>query len=239
MKKIFYAVVSLVAVCMTISSCDEYESYAEKRDYELSRLSSFIDNPTFGEIKGKKISVISESEFLKDTVTDLSKNEFVKFGNGLYMQIVRRGCGSVIKDGESASVICRFKEYNINATEDNLQSQLRNDNPFTLQDYYEKFDVRKNLGTFSASWSVREDGTYHGVMPNSYFTVNVFGQITGPTNVPEGWIVPLSYIKLGRIANENDELAKVRLIVPHSMGHTESNDRIYACYYEITYERGI
>ena len=97
----------------------------------------------------------------------------------------------------------------------------------------------KALSVLSRDPHVREDGTYHGVMPNRYFTVNVFGQITGPTNVPEGWIVPLSYIRLGRIANENDELAKVRLIVPHSMGHTESNDRIYACYYEITYERGI
>ena len=138
MKKIFYAVVSLVAVCMTISSCDEYESYAEKRDYELSRLSSFIDNPTFGEIKGKKISVISESEFLKDTVTDLSKNEFVKFGNGLYMQIVRRGCGNMLKESEHATMLCRLKEYNVNATADSLRLVVWNDDPKTDQPYYEK-----------------------------------------------------------------------------------------------------
>ena len=242
MKKIFYAVVSLVAVCMTISSCDEYESYAEKRDYELSRLSSFIDNPTFGEIKGKKISVISESEFLKDTVTDLSKNEFVKFGNGLYMQIVRRGCGNILKNGESATMICRFKEYNLNTTDDTKRLSLMNDAPNTDQQYYEKIDVLNNSGTFIASWCVKEDKTeYHGTMPNKYYSTDRNGNFLSPTVVPQGWCVPLSYIKLGRPVNENEEIAKVRLIVPHDMGHliASSSDNIYAYYYEITYERGV
>ena len=85
MKKIFY-IVLLAVVGMTMYSCsDDYETYAEQRDYELSHLSSFVNNPSLGEIKGKKINVISEEQFLaNDTVTDVSKNEFVLFEDGVY-----------------------------------------------------------------------------------------------------------------------------------------------------------
>ncbi len=238
MKKILY-ILTLAVVGITMYSCtDDYETYEEKRDYERSAISRFIDNPTLGEIKGKKINVISEEEFLKDTITDLSKNEFVHFSNGVYMQIVRRGCGGILKNGESATMICRFKEYNLNTPVDTLV----NDAPKKDQQYYEKIDVLNNSGTFSASWCVKEDKTgYHGTMPNTYYTTDRNGYIVSRTEVPQGWCVPLSYIKLGRPVNENEEIAKVRLIVPHDMGHliASSSDNIYAYYYEITYERGI
>ena len=84
MKKILYIVTLLVVVGMTCISCDDYETYEQQRDYERSKISSFINNPPMGEIKGQKITVISEAEFLKDTVTDLSKNEFVLFEDGVY-----------------------------------------------------------------------------------------------------------------------------------------------------------
>lgn len=238
MKKILY-ILTLAVVGITMYSCtDDYETYEEKRDYERSAISRFIDNPTLGEIKGKKINVISEEEFLKDTITDLSKNEFVHFSNGVYMQIVRRGCGGILKNGESATMICRFKEYNLNTPIDTLV----NDAPQKDQQNYEKIDVLNNSGTFSASWCVKEDKTgYHGTMPNAYYTTDRNGYIVSRTEVPQGWCVPLSYIKLGRPTNENEEIAKVRLIVPHDMGHLKasSSDNIYAYYYEITYERGV
>jgi len=237
MKKILY-ILTLAVVGITMYSCtDDYETYEEKRDYERSAISRFIDNPTQGEIKGKKINVISEEEFLKDTITDLSKNEFVHFSNGVYMQIVRRGCGGILKNGESATMICRFKEYNLNTPVDTLV----NDAPQKDQQNYEKIDVLNNSGTFSASWCVKEDKTgYHGTMPNKYYTTQN-GVVVSRTVVPQGWCVPLSYIKLGRPTNENEEIAKVRLIVPHDMGHLKasSSDNIYAYYYEITYERGV
>lgn len=238
MKKILY-ILTLAVVGITMYSCtDDYETYEEKRDYERSAISRFIDNPTLGEIKGKKINVISEEEFLKDTITDLSKNEFVHFSNGVYMQIVRRGCGGILKNGESATMICRFKEYNLNTPVDTLV----NDAPQKDQQNYEKIDVLNNSDTFIASWCVKEDKTgYHGTMPNAYYTTDRNGYIVSRTEVPQGWCVPLSYIKLGRPTNENEEIAKVRLIVPHDMGHSKasSSDNIYAYYYEITYERGV
>ena len=134
--------ITLFVVGMTCISCDDYETYEQQRDYERSKISSFINNPPMGEIKGQKITVISEAQFLKDTVTDLSKNEFVLFEDGVYMQIVRRGCGSVLKSGESATVISRFKEYNVNGDSLNWW----NDAPHQ-ENWYEKYDVTKYSGT--------------------------------------------------------------------------------------------
>ena len=157
MRKILYVVVSLVAIGMTIWSCDDYEDYSELRDYELSAVSRFVDNPSFGEIMGKKINVISEKEFLKDTITDVSKNEFVLLENGVYMQIVRRGCGSVLKNGEKAAVLCRYKEYNINERNDSAVLVSFNDDPVKYQSLYDKIDVVNNSGTFKKSWSLTEE----------------------------------------------------------------------------------
>ena len=233
MKKIFY-IVLLAVVGMTMYSCsDDYETYAEQRDYELSHLSSFVNNPSLGEIKGKKINVISEEQFLaNDTVTDVSKNEFVLFENGVYMQIVRRGCGSVLKYGESASILCRFKEYNLNG--DSLFTT--NCDPLSYQDAYDKIDVLNLSGTFKASFSKCDDNSsyYQGVMVNRYS--QIYGAVI---DVPGGWTIPLSYIKLGRPTSADEEIAKVRLIVPHSEGHAWAQNQVCAFYYEITYERGL
>ena len=235
MRKILYVVVSLVAFGMTIWSCDDYEDYSELRDYELSAVSRFVDNPSFGEIMGKKINVISEKEFLKDTITDVSKNEFVLFENGVYMQIVRRGCGSVLKNGEKAAVLCRYKEYNINERNDSAVLVSFNDDPVKYQSLYDKIDVVNNSGTFKKSWSLTEDNAGYQSRLYAYYASKYKTSIS----VPEGWLVPLSYIKLGRPQKEGDEIAKVRLIVPHEMGHEVALKGVCAFYYEITYERGI
>ena len=58
-------------------------------------------------------------------------------------------------------------------------------------------------------------------------------------SVPSGWLVPLSYINLGRPQNPTDEIAKVKLIVPHSQGQSYATQSVYPCYYIITYEKGI
>jgi hypothetical protein len=235
MRKILYVVVSLVAIGMTIWSCDDYEDYSELRDYELSAVSRFVDNPSFGEIMGKKINVISEKEFLKDTITDVSKNEFVLLENGVYMQIVRRGCGSVLKNGEKAAVLCRYKEYNINERNDSAVLVSFNDDPVKYQSLYDKIDVVNNSGTFKKSWSLTEDNAGYQSRLYAYYASKYKTSIS----VPEGWLVPLSYIKLGRPQKEGDEIAKVRLIVPHEMGHEVALKWVCAFYYEITYERGI
>ena len=37
---------------------------------------------------------------------------------------------------------------------------------------------------------------------------------------------------------EEDEIAKVNIIVPHSQGHQSAVTGVYPCYYEITYQKG-
>jgi hypothetical protein len=59
------------------------------------------------------------------------------------------------------------------------------------------------------------------------------------SSVPEGWIVPFNYVNIGRLKKADDELAHVRLIVPHSQGTTsnaKSNVKPY--FYDITFQRG-
>ena len=57
------------------------------------------------------------------------------------------------------------------------------------------------------------------------------------TSVPAGWLVPLTYVNIGRPVEDDDEIAKVRLIVPHSQGTVDASSSVFPCYYEITYER--
>ena len=87
----------------------------------------------------------------------------------------------------------------------------------------DKMDVTNTSGTFTASFVAGES-----VMASDY----------GSTAVPAGWLTPLSYINVGRVTSEDDELAKVRLIVPHTQGQQYASSSVYPCYYEITYERG-
>ena len=58
------------------------------------------------------------------------------------------------------------------------------------------------------------------------------------TNVPAGWLEPLHYVNLGRYTGEKDQIAKVRVVVPHSSGTTRASSKVYPCFYEITYEQG-
>ena len=67
---------------------------------------------------------------------------------------------------------------------------------------------------------------------------SLMARIYNSTSVPNGWLVPLAYIKLGRLVNDTDNLAKVNLIVPHSEGQANASQRVYPCFYTITYQRG-
>lgn len=212
MKKILYTLLCAV-VAVTMISCDDVETYAEQRDAERAAISKYlVDN---------KIKVISEKDFLaNDTTTDVSKNEYVLFeSSGVYMQIVNRGCGEILKKGESADVLSRFKEYNVNG--DSLQ--LTN---MSLTTGYlcDKYNVKNTSGSFTASFN-----TSSSLMYLAYSSASV----------PAGWLIPLSYIRLGRPAEEGDEIAKVRLIVPHDQGHQYASKGVYACFYELSYQRGL
>lgn len=197
---------------VTVISCDDTETYAEQKDRERAAISRFIADSA--------INVITETQFAEQGYkTDLSKNQFVLLKNsGVYMQIVREGCGEKIKDGETTTVLCRFSERNI--LTDSLQ--LTND-VLSFSSIFDKMTVTNTSGTFTASFIKNQ---------------SVMAMFYGSTSVPSGWLVPFTYIKVGRQENADEEIAKVNLIVPHTQGHQYASSGVYPCYYTITYERG-
>lgn len=214
----------LLIAAFVFVACNDTETYAEKREKEDAAISKFLTGGTAVSNRfcgGKPVSVISESDFeSRGCVTDTLKNEYVLFeSTGVYMQIMRKGCGELIKSGETTNVLCRFVEANLLG--DSLQlSNLTTGTHFL----FDKMTVTNNYGTYTGMF----DATY-SVMATSYSS----------TSVPGGWLVPFRYVKVGRQSKPDEEIAKVRLIVPSAQGQSSASMSTYPCFYEVTYERGI
>ena len=212
MKTLKFLALTLLAI-VALASCSDSETYADMKKKERSAINRYIAN--------QKIKVISEDVFnAQNQTTNVDKNEWVLFdGTGVYMQIVREGCGKKLESGKTEKILCRFNEYNILESDSTLQCS----NIYSYLWEVEKMTVKNTSGTFSGTFDKESS-----LMYNTYSS----------TAVPSGWLVPLTYIKLGRPASETDEIAKVKLIVPHSMGQSNASQNVYPCMYEITYQQG-
>ena len=197
-KPVFISLLALFAVLLC--SCEDYETYAEQKEKEKAHIEDYI--------KRNGIHVIDMETFEDNGyMTDTAKNEFVLFEDkGVYMQIVRKGEGEMMKDGDRVVFMPRYLEYNI-ASGDTISGNL-------YASTLDKFTCERRGDTFSASFT---QGYMYGI----------YGSV-----VPSGWLLPLSYVNLGR---PNDKAAKVRLIVPHSEGTSVAAQYVYPTYYEITY----
>ena len=104
MKRYLFIMIAIAAV---LASCNDYETYGEKKDKERNAISEYISK--------NNITVISEDQFKQQgEMTNVEKNEFVRFDkNGVYMQIVRPGVGSILQDKAKATIVCRFSEFDI------------------------------------------------------------------------------------------------------------------------------
>lgn len=212
MRRIIFTL--LAACCLTaFVGCNDYETYGEKKDKERKYIKSFIADSA--------ITVISEAQFhAQGDMTDVSKNEFVYLNNSsVYMQIMRKGCGTPLQDGETATLLVRFVEVNIMN-----QTALYNDTSPYDPDY---MTVTRSGSSFSGAFT---SGTWYSSYASSY---------SGSATAPNGLLVPFSYINVGRPRSENDQIAKVRLIVPHSQGHAIATSGVYPYYYELTFQRQI
>ena len=207
MKKFAYILI-LVAVALT--SCNDYETYGDKKEKERNAIAKFIADSAF--------VVISEDEFVKNGYkTDLTRNEFVRLDKtGVYMQIIREGCGDKMKDGESLTLDCRFSEFDI--LNDTTMVYNTSSSTASLPD---RMSVSRSSGTYTATF-------LSGMMTKVY-----------SSSVPAGWLVPLNYIKIGRPQSMDEECAKVRLIVPHTQGHAYASSNVCPYFYTITYQREI
>lgn len=159
-------------------------------------------------------------------LTDTAKNEFVLFNStGVYMQIVEQGNGAnfdYLKSGETASVSCRYSEWNlenINPIENPDSVSSSNKLGTTYISTPDIMTVTNTTGTFTASFT-------SGVMNSCY-----------GASVPAGWLVPMTYIKLGRENALGEHVAHVRIIVPSAQGHSTASSYVYPYYYDITYTK--
>lgn len=225
MKKVLF----FSCILLTLLSCNNGETYADQKEKETNAIQAFLyRNIVVRDGDGNvvcdvgKITPITEEQFLlQDSTTDLEKNQYVLFNNsGVYMQIIRKGTGEKLEKGKTARIICRFIEFNILG--DSIQ--LRND----VNYWHPSPDIMKisnNSGSFTANFDTEINGG--GAMYNKY----------GTTSVPSGWLVPFSYIHIGRQESEEEGIAKVRLIVPHSEGQSNAAGNVYPCFYEITFQK--
>ena len=106
MKKLNLIIMTLVAE-MSLASSNDGVTQADLKKKERDAINRYITS--------HKIQKITEAEFeKKGFVTDTTKNEYVLFeSTGVYMQIVRKGGGDKLKDGETATELCRYTMYNI------------------------------------------------------------------------------------------------------------------------------
>lgn len=212
----------LATTALSLAACNNEDTYTDRLERQRNQITAFLNrgatvtDPATGDTLlhvPSGIKVISEMEFLKDTTTDVSQNEYVYLErNGVYMQIVRRGPGTTLGINDPRTVICRYTEYNVAG--DSLQTSNVNATHVANPDV---FQVVLQAGTFTASFT-------KGLMLSAY-----------GANVPSGWLVPLSYIKLGRQTTADGGIAKVRVILPHDQGHTHAKSDVIPYFYEISY----
>ena len=224
----FWTLLLGIGLALSVMSCKDDETYADQKKKETKAINAFIKRDPLLLLGANddtllytpKINVITQEKFeAQDSMTDASLNEYVLFKNtGIYMQIVRKGVGEKLKSGDSKRIICRYWEYNILG--DSLQSTDKAPYWMTNPDI---MDVSNNSGTISASFNTDYAGG--GAMYLLY----------QDKTVPSGWIVPLSYVNIGRQKGE-EGLALVRLIVPHSQGTQNASNSVSPCFYEISYQ---
>lgn len=204
-----------------MTGCEKYETYSDMKEKERDAINSFISQ--------QGIQVIDEATFkAQGETTNTTSNQYVRFErNGVYMQIMRKGCGTKLEDKKNEVLACRFREQNIMTG----QVVIRNDIHAFISLSGQTIDV----GARPDHMNVYRNGNNI----TGSFVDGMMYQFHGSASVPAGWLVPLNYISVGYPDPEeaNDEIAKVRLIVPHSQGTADASSSVTPYFYEITYQR--
>lgn len=202
-----------------MTGCEKYETYSDMKEKERDAINSFISQ--------QGIQVIDEATFkAQGETTNTTSNQYVRFErNGVYMQIMRKGCGTKLEDKKNEVLDCRFREQNIMTG----QVVIRNDIHAFISLSGQTIDV----GAAPDRMNVYRNGNNI----TGSFVNGMMYQFHGSASVPAGWLVPLNYISVGYPEEDNDEIAKVRLIVPHSQGTADASSSVTPYFYEITYQR--
>lgn len=164
-------------------------------------------------IREQGINVISFKEFVEqDSVTNVDNNEFVLIDD-VYMQIVRNPknleSARQMRDGETLEILARFIEVNISSGDTIFGNLYDSDNADEMRISF-------------------NSGSYTGTFVRGY--MSAYGNA-----VPTGWLTPFPYIWLTR---RQSQIAKVKLIVPHTKGTSTAASYVYPCFYEVTFQPG-
>ena len=203
MKKLTFLLLLLAVASLGFQACDDTMTYAEMKEREDDAIAAFI--------RDSSITVISQSEFYaQDSMTDLSRNEYVQLASGVYMQIVDRGVeGDTVKNNDEISV--RFSEYNI------LDNYLNYTN-MTIPSSLEGFRYTESSSSIAGVFLTDANSGYY-----TYYPLTVLGSPA----VPAGWLVPWDYIY---------NKSHVKLIVPSDMGSQAAMASVIPYYYDIYYQ---
>ena len=164
-------------------------------------------------IREQGINVLSFKEFVEqDSVTNVDNNEFVLIDD-VYMQIVRNPknleSARQMRDGETLEILARFIEVNISSGDTIFGNLYDSDNADEMRISF-------------------NSGSYTGTFVRGY--MSAYGNA-----VPTGWLTPFPYIWLTR---RQSQIAKVKLIVPHTKGTSTAASYVYPCFYEVTFQPG-
>ena len=208
MKKLGILLMMVFGLGLAFQSCNNGKTYAEMKEDEREAIKRFIEL--------NDIKVIDEDQFVEqDSMTNVAANEYVLFKeSGVYMQVVERGNGDVLEDGRH-EILARYMEQQI--VEDGTTDTLSLNTIQNLYPHPDEFILTKSGNSMSASF------TNNGAMYETHSS----------TYVPSGWLLPLSYLKVGRPISGR---SKIKLILPHSEGTATASSQVFPCYYEITYQ---
>ncbi|MDR0939982.1 MAG: DUF4827 domain-containing protein [Mediterranea sp.] len=206
MKKLLFLFLSLLVAGSLFQACDNQKTYAEMLEDEKDAVNKFISDSA--------IHIISQAEFERDTMTNVSRNEYVSFSsNGVYMQIVDRGSeNNKVDTFASGDLICvRYVEKNI-ATRELTCFDVALDGYMDATQYY------SNPATFR--YTVSSSYATGIFLEMDYLWAYTYGN----TAVPQGWLAILPYLRNN---------AHVKLIIPSKVGHSSAQQYVTPYFYDV------
>lgn len=158
-------------------------------------------------IRDNNIEIISLSKFEQDTLTRCPENGHPDKNE--YVEFSNGVYMQIVNRGTGDTIknrdeiLVRFREYDILAKEEGASNY--NEDGW-VDSFYYTYNDYSSMGMFV-----------------DYSILNyVYGIVD--TAVPTGWLMPLRYIK---------SEARVKLIVPHKVGHSYASKYVYPYFYDI------
>lgn len=213
-----------------IQSCNKGITYAEQKENEKDDIQSWILKHDY--------KIISEEQFYKqDSLTN--ENEFVLLKeSGAYMNIIQRGKGKRILDDGRYTIISRYIEIALSGVENFFVTGDTLSGNMKLKNYPvfgpEKWGLPQYMAQPDDYILTIDKNTYKA----SFKENSMMAYVYKTASVPSGWLIPLRFLKPANSipALPSEDIARVKLIVPHSQGSAQAMQYVYPCLYEITYQ---